>query len=86
MRFVEFKLKAPKAKRVLLGGDFNQWRADTLPLTRGKAGVWQTLLPLPPGRYSYLFQVDGEWKPDPDPKTPQTGRFDDRPASLKEIE
>ncbi len=86
MRFVEFKLKAPKAKHVLLAGDFNQWRPETLPLTRGRGGVWQTLLPLPPGRYSYLFQVDGEWTPDPDPKIPRTGRFDDRPASLKEVE
>lgn len=83
MRFVEFKLRAPQAKAVALAGDFNQWRPETLPLDKAKGGYWQTLLPLPPGRYSYLFHVDGEWVADPN--APQSGRFEDRPASLKEV-
>ena len=83
MRFVEFKLRAPKAKQVALAGDFNQWRPDLLALTKGRDGAWETMLPLPPGRYSYLFQVDGEWTPDPD--APRTGKYEDRLASLKEV-
>ncbi|MBI5202661.1 MAG: hypothetical protein HY925_13805 [Elusimicrobia bacterium] len=83
MRFVEFRFKAPQAKQVALGGDFNQWRPETLPLEKAQGGWWQTLLPLPPGRYSYLFQVDGEWRPDPDASL--TGRFEDRAASQKEV-
>ena len=83
MRFVEFKLKAPGARHVALAGDFNQWRPETLPLEPAKGGSWQTLLPLPPGRYSYLFQVDGEWTPDPN--APQTGRYEDRVASQKDV-
>lgn len=83
MRFVEFKLRAPNAKQVFLAGDFNQWRPETLPLDKVSGGVWQTLLPLPPGRYSYLFQVDGAWTPDPD--APQGDRFEGVAASLKEV-
>lgn len=83
MRFVEFRLHAPKAREVLLGGDFNQWRAESVPLTKSRKGVWETLLPLPPGRYSYLFRVDGEWTLDPE--APKDGRFGDQPASTKEV-
>ncbi len=83
MRFVEFKLKDPQAKHVALAGDFNQWRPEQLPLEQSKGGLWQTLLPLPPGRYSYLFQVDGQWVLDP--AAPPTGRYEDRPASQKEV-
>lgn len=83
MRFVEFRLHAPKAKEVQLGGDFNQWRAESLPLAKSRKGVWETLLPLPPGRYSYLFRVDGEWTKDPE--APAGGQFGDQPASVKEI-
>ncbi|MBI4347721.1 MAG: hypothetical protein HY553_12760 [Elusimicrobia bacterium] len=83
MRFVEFKLRAPNAKQVLLAGDFNQWRPETLPLEKASGGFWHTLLPLPPGRYSYLFQVDGAWTPDPE--ATQGGSFEGKDASLKEV-
>ena len=83
VHFVEFRLRAPRAKRVLLAGDFNQWQPETLPLRKGKDGVWETLLPLPPGRYSYLFSVDGAWVVDP--RAPQSGRHAERPASLREV-
>lgn len=61
-RFVQFALKAPKAKHVLLAGDFNDWQPEEMSKSKGK---WSLLLPLPPGRYEYSFQVDGSWMTDP---------------------
>ena len=63
LNFVEFKLKAPKAKRVELVGDFNHWKTGTLPLQRSE-GIWQIMLPLPKGRYHYNFVIDGSMTPD----------------------
>lgn len=68
LHFVEFQLKAPKAKRVELIGDFNGWKAGTLLLAHEPSGDWEMLLPLPPGRYHYLFVADGE--PVLDPRNP----------------
>ncbi|MBI4423578.1 MAG: hypothetical protein HY554_07625 [Elusimicrobia bacterium] len=80
--FVEFRLKAPKAKQVLLAGDFSQWRPD-VALKKAPEGVWETVLPLPPGRYHYLFQVDGAWLADP--KAPLEGSYERQPTSVKEV-
>lgn len=61
-RIVEFTFKAPKAKQVLIAGDFDDWQPEKMTSTKGR---WRLLLPLPPGRYRYAFQVDGVWTPDP---------------------
>ena len=64
LEFVEFSLAAGKAKAVDLIGDFNGWKPGTLPLSRnGK--TWEIMLPLVPGRYHYLFRVDGKDRLDP---------------------
>ena len=68
LRFVEFRLRAPKAKAVDLIGDFNGWKAGTLPLSR-VGGAWELMLPLPPGSYHYLFLVDGQTATDPAART-----------------
>lgn len=65
LHFVEFRLRAPNAADVLLAGDFNRWKPQTLPLAREGKGDWEVLVPLPPGKYQYLFQVDGQWARDP---------------------
>lgn len=59
LSFVEFRCRAPKAKTVELIGDFNGWKAKTLQMSRSPAGDWELMLPLPAGRYHYLFLVDG---------------------------
>lgn len=69
LRFVEFHLRAPKAKAVDLIGDFNAWKAGTLPLSRNGNGGWELMLPLPPGSYRYLFLVDGQSQTDPSVRT-----------------
>ena len=64
---IRFSIHHPKAKKVMIAGDFNGWSpvADPL-LDRGGTGLWSIVLPLPPGRYEYKFVVDGEkWIPDP---------------------
>ncbi len=64
LEFVEFSLKAGKAKAVELVGDFNSWKPGVLPLSRDGKN-WRIMVPLPPGRYRYLFRVDGQTRLDP---------------------
>ena len=52
---------------VAIAGDFNGWdpQANTLQDPDGD-GIWTATLRLPPGRYEYMFVVNGEkWLPDP---------------------
>jgi 1,4-alpha-glucan branching enzyme len=58
----DFKFYAPKAKKVELGGDFNNWKANKTPLTKDAAGNWKTSLKLKSGRYQYRYLVDGIWQ------------------------
>ena len=55
-----------EAKRICVSGDFNYWSPSATPLRRNpRLGVWETCVPLPPGRYRYRLVVDGRWMPDP---------------------
>jgi hypothetical protein len=62
-----FMLVAPEASAVTLVGDFNDWSADSTPMTTdASGGLWTVTVPLEPGRYRYAFLVDGViWTPDP---------------------
>ena len=56
-----------KLHTVAIAGDFNGWdpQANTLQDPDGD-GIWTATLKLPPGRYEYMFVVNGEkWLPDP---------------------
>ena len=62
-----FSLDAPGAQQVSLAGDFNGWRTDEILLAdvTGR-GHFSVTLPLKPGRYAYMFVVDGAtWMTDP---------------------
>ena len=62
-----FSVEAPGAQRVAVAGDFNGWRTDEIFLsdTTGR-GHFAVSLPLRPGRYAYMFVVDGAtWVTDP---------------------
>jgi hypothetical protein len=64
---MRFTLHAPGAERVSLVGDFNAWRSDEIFLsdTTGH-GYFSGALPLKPGRYAYMFVIDGtRWVTDP---------------------
>jgi len=64
---VYFTFYAPEAKNIAIAGSFNRWDSHKDMLTGpDKAGVWSIMMPLPGGRYEYLFLEDGTtWKPDP---------------------
>ncbi len=62
---IALKLRAPAAREVYVAGSFNGWRVGATPLRSGKNGEWAGELNLAPGRYEYLFVVDGTWVPDP---------------------
>jgi len=59
---VEFSCFAPKAKAVFVAGTFNDWKPDGAPLhLHPPNGTWTGTLLLTPGRYEYIFVVDGQW-------------------------
>jgi hypothetical protein len=65
-RLRHFELVAPNARSVLLAGSFNQWNPAATPMIHLAEGRWVTDLSLLPGRYEYLFFVNGnDWTPDP---------------------
>jgi hypothetical protein len=56
----------PGATMVHAAGDFNGWDPARTPLTPVADGAWAVTLPLEPGRYEYMFVVDGtQWIADP---------------------
>ena len=61
-RRVTFSLKAPRAKKVILMGDFNGWDAGAHPMKKDRDGLWKVAVALPPGRYEFKFFVDGRWR------------------------
>jgi 1,4-alpha-glucan branching enzyme len=64
---VMFSIYEPKAERVHVVGDFNNWSTTADPLyDREGDGLWSITMPLSQGRYEYKFLIDGEkWIPDP---------------------
>ena len=66
---VQFSLRIgdSKAHTVAIAGDFNGWspQANILEDPEGD-GIWTATLDLEPGRYEYMFVLDGEkWFSDP---------------------
>lgn len=82
-QLVQFVLVAPSARSVALVGDFNDWNAERTPLEPvRKGGVWTVTVPLPPGKYTYNFVVDGT-QVMPDPAAPKAPTDDfGTPASI----
>jgi 1,4-alpha-glucan branching enzyme len=61
-----FRFDAPGATTVQLVGDFTHWQKQPIPLQKDDDGVWAASVELPPGKYSYRFLVDSEWRDDPE--------------------
>jgi hypothetical protein len=56
----------PGARTVEVAGDFNGWDPTRTPLAQVSSDAWTVTIPLEPGRYEYMFVVDGEkWIADP---------------------
>ncbi|MEA2022021.1 MAG: zf-HC2 domain-containing protein [Candidatus Caldatribacteriota bacterium] len=66
---VQFSLKlGDKANHIVaIAGDFNGWNHENNLLEDSDGdGIWTGTLKLEPGRYEYMFVLDGkEWVPDP---------------------
>lgn len=53
-------------RTVAVAGDFNGWVPTDHEMRPNKGlGVFELLVPIPPGSYSYRLVIDGVWKPDP---------------------
>jgi len=67
VQIVRFVFVDPRAKRVELVGDFNEWAKGSTELRRsGAPGVWAVSVPLSPGRHEYAFIINGSlWVADP---------------------
>lgn len=75
VRLVQFVLAAPRASRVTVVGDFNDWDPEATPMMRRDGGAWTAAIPVSPGRHVYAFIVNGDrWVPDPAaPLAPEDG-------------
>jgi len=64
--YVRLVLLQPEARSVSVAGDFNGWNPSETTMERSDGGVWTTTIPLKPGRYQYMFVIDGkQWIADP---------------------
>jgi len=61
---VEFRFFRPKARRIALAGDFNNWHQSCFPMTRDADGWWRYQLKLAPGCYQFRYRGDGQWYTD----------------------
>lgn len=62
---VSLELVRPGAKQVCVAGTFNEWKPERTPLVSRGDGHWVGDIAIKPGRYEYMFVVDGQWLPDP---------------------
>jgi hypothetical protein len=79
---VWLELVNPVAKQVCVAGSFNEWKPERAPLIAAGNGRWIGNLRVKPGRYEYLFVVDGQWLPDPNAKESVQNPFGGRNSVL----
>lgn len=65
---VLLEIVQPGAHSVCVAGSFNEWKPEAAPLSPAGNGRWVGDLAVKPGRYEYLFVVDGQWVTDPNAK------------------
>ncbi|MBU2574918.1 MAG: hypothetical protein KKH28_12655 [Elusimicrobia bacterium] len=83
LHFVKFTIKitnSQSVKAVKVEGDFNKWNPDALILVKKDKNLWATIVPLPPGVYHYLYNIDGQTILDP--MNPETAALGDRKVSV----
>ncbi|MCX5784472.1 MAG: glycogen-binding domain-containing protein [Elusimicrobia bacterium] len=80
LRFIKFSVRLRGAKKVKVAADFNKWDPDALELVKKGKNVWETIVPLPPGVYRYLYNIDGQSVLDP--MNPDTDMDAGRKVSL----
>jgi 1,4-alpha-glucan branching enzyme len=55
----------PPGEKVTVAGSFNGWDPFMYELTENPAGTYSLCIPLPPGKYQYIFFHRGERWLDP---------------------
>ena len=53
---------APHARAIFLAGDFNSWNPSALAMIKNAEAEWGAELKLPPGRFEYKHDIDGDWQ------------------------
>jgi hypothetical protein len=80
---VRLTIVEPGAKTVQVAGDFNGWNPMRTSLEQMSDGAWAVTIPLKPGRYAYMFVVDGQrWVADPFAAEQKDDGFGSRNAVL----
>lgn len=75
---VELKLYAPDAKTVNVPMAINGWNRKANPMVKGDDGYFRLKLRLKPGKYPYIFLVDGKkWVLDPKAPKIKIGKYTD---------
>ncbi|GAB4028959.1 MAG: hypothetical protein Fur0012_02470 [Elusimicrobiota bacterium] len=83
LKIITFSIKLKSAAEVSLSGDFNKWSRIETKLVKRQNGAWETILALPPGKYKYVFFVDGERTLDP--YNPSIAELDGQKTSIIEV-
>jgi hypothetical protein len=81
--YVQFVLRAPGARSVSVGGDFDGWEGTHALADPDGDGTWTGRVPVGPGVHSYMFLVDGStWITDPNAERYADDGFGGRNAIL----
>jgi hypothetical protein len=81
--YVQFELKAPGARSVAVGGDFDDWNGASPLEDPDGDGIWTGRVAVQPGVYTYMFLVDGsDWVTDPEANRYTDDGFGNRNAVL----
>jgi len=81
--YVQFELKAPGARSVAVGGDFDDWSGASPLEDPDGDGIWTGRVAVRPGVYTYMFLVDGsDWVTDPEANRYTDDGFGNRNAVL----
>lgn len=84
LKFITFSIQINSAKEVFLAGDFNKWNKNSIKLVKKDKNKWETIIPLPPGSYRYVYYVDG--KKTLDPLNSKTDKYENEEVSLLKVE
>ena len=58
---VLFLYEDANASEVFLVGSMNDWNIVATPMIKTDGGMWEIVLQLKPGKYTYKFIADGSW-------------------------
>ncbi len=80
---ITFTYAAPRAQKVYLVGDFNDWMInEESAFAKRDDGTWVKNISLKNGEHRYKFVVDGSWEQDPNNKETVENSFGSRDSVL----